>query len=179
MHTNTRTRTTSVAAKSSKPLPAGVAYLALCLCLCACDASRVYEQYRTIPGEGWHKDSCAVFDVYISDSAMLSNLYINLRNTSAYPFCNIYLFVKVTAPSGAFTCDTVEYMLADQYGRWYGKGFAKVLDNRLTFRKHVRFPRSGVYRFEVQQGMRLDVLPYVANVGLRIEREHLLDIAGE
>ena len=61
-------------------------------------------------------------------------------------------------------------MLADQHGRWYGKGFSSLIDNRLAFRKQVRFPRSGVYRFVVWQGMRMDVLPHVTGVGLRIEK---------
>jgi gliding motility-associated lipoprotein GldH len=135
----------------------------------------VYDQYKAIPDKGWHKDSCAVFDVTIGDSTTLNNLYINLRNTSSYPFCNIYLFIKVTAPSGVFTRDTVEYMLADQYGQWSGKGFSKMLDNRLAYRKLVRFPHGGVYRFEVQQGMRMDVLPHITDVGLRIEKIVALD----
>jgi gliding motility-associated lipoprotein GldH len=159
----------SVTTKTGWRLPVAAAIIALCLC--ACDASRVYERYCTMPIEGWHKDSCAVFDVYVSDTTTLNSLYVDLRHTSSYPFCNIYLFVKATAPSGAATCDTVEYMLADPYGRWYGKGFSSVIDNRLAFRKLVRFPRSGAYRFEVRQGMRTDVLPHVLNVGLRIEKQ--------
>jgi gliding motility-associated lipoprotein GldH len=153
---------------NAKRLPIAIAIFALCLC--ACNNSRVYERYSAIPNESWHKDSCAVFDVYISDTATLNNLYINLRHTSSYPFCNIYLFVQATAPSGVFTRDTVEYLLADHYGRWYGKGFSRIIDNRLAFRKFVRFPHSGVYRFEVCHGMRMNVLPYVIDVGLRIEK---------
>ncbi|MDR0711603.1 MAG: gliding motility lipoprotein GldH, partial [Prevotellaceae bacterium] len=55
----------SVTVKSSRRLPVATAIIALCLC--ACDASRVYERYSAMPTEGWHKDSCAVFDVYVSD----------------------------------------------------------------------------------------------------------------
>ncbi|MDR3367387.1 MAG: gliding motility lipoprotein GldH [Prevotellaceae bacterium] len=161
--------TPSATTKSRKLPPIAAAILALCLC--ACDASRVYERYCAIPAQGWHKDSCAVFDVSISDTATLNSLYVDLRHTSSYPFCNIYLFIKATAPSGLFTRDTVEYMLANPYGQWYGKGFSRVIDNRLAFRKFVRFPRSGVYRFEVCQGMRMNVLPHVINVGLRIEKQ--------
>ncbi|MDR3188594.1 MAG: gliding motility lipoprotein GldH [Prevotellaceae bacterium] len=167
---------TTLPAKSRKLTPIAVA--ALALCLCACDASRVYERYCAIPAEGWHKDSCAVFDVHVSDTTSLNNLYINLRHKSSYPFCNIYFFVKATAPSGVFTRDTVEYMLADKYGRWNGKGFSSIMDNRLAFRKLVRFPRSGVYRFEVWQGMRMETLPHVINVGLRVEKQDYLDATG-
>jgi len=144
--------------------------MGLALCLCSCDPARVYEQYRSFPIEGWIKDSVAVFSVQIDDTLTMNNVYINLRNTSSYPFCNIYLFVKATAPTGAHAIDTVEYMLADQYGRWQGKGFSKMLDNRLSFRKFVQFPRRGIYTFEIQQGMRTEVLPHISDVGLRIEK---------
>jgi gliding motility-associated lipoprotein GldH len=144
--------------------------MGIALCLCSCDPARVYEQSKNIPAAGGEKDSGAVFSVKVEDTLSLNNVYINLRNTSAYPFSNIFLFVKATAPGGAFALDTVEYMLADQYGHWQGKGFSKILDNRLIFRKQVRFPRSGIYRFEIRQGMRMSVLPHVSDVGLRIEK---------
>jgi gliding motility-associated lipoprotein GldH len=142
---------------------------ALCLAS-ACDSARIYERYKDLPVEGWHKDSLAVFEVDVDDTTTFNNVYINLRNTSSYPFCNLYLFVTARSPQGLAVRDTVEYMLSDDYGRWLGKGFSKYIDNRLIFRKQVQFPRRGVYQFEIQQGMRMDVLPHVSNVGLRIER---------
>ncbi|MDR3296763.1 MAG: gliding motility lipoprotein GldH [Prevotellaceae bacterium] len=146
--------------------------LGMALCLAsACDNTRVYERYKDFSTEGWHKDSLAVFEVSVDDTLGLNNVYINLRNTSSYPFCNIYLFVTARSPQGAAMSDTVEYMLSDDYGRWLGKGFSKYIDNRLIFRKQVQFPRRGIYQFEIQQGMRMDVLPQVSNVGLRIEKE--------
>ena len=144
--------------------------LAFALSLCSCDRARVYEQYKSFPIEGWLKDSAAVFSAPIDDTLAMHNIYINLRNTSSYQYCNIFFFVKATAPTGAYAIDTVEYMLADQYGRWYGKGFSKMLDNRLIFRKFVAFPQSGIYTFEIRQGMRAEVLPHISDVGLRIEK---------
>ncbi|MDR1225707.1 MAG: gliding motility lipoprotein GldH [Prevotellaceae bacterium] len=136
----------------------------------ACDRSVIYNAYKPIPFTGWNKDSAAVFSVSITDSVSTHNVYINLRNNSSYPYCNIYLFVKAISPAGDVAGDTVEYMLTDAYGRWYGKGFSKVIDNRLAFRKFVRFPSKGMYRFEIKQGMRNDILPEISDVGLRIER---------
>jgi gliding motility-associated lipoprotein GldH len=130
----------------------------------------VYDAYKTIPSDGWSKDSVACFNVNVTDTLSTNNVYINLRNNSSYPYCNIYLFVKATSPAGDIASDTVEYMLADVYGRWYGKGFSKLIDNRLAFRKFVRFPYKGVYRFEIKQGMRMDMLPEISDVGLRIEQ---------
>ncbi|MDR2938664.1 MAG: gliding motility lipoprotein GldH [Prevotellaceae bacterium] len=147
-----------------------IAGIILAIFLNSCDPARVYEQYRSFPIEGWVKDSAATFSVKISDTLTMNNVYINLRNTSAYPFSNIFMFVKATAPDSAYTIDTVEYTLADEFGRWTGKGFSKILDNRLIFRKQVIFPRGGIYTFEIQQGMRNEVLPHITDVGLRIEK---------
>ncbi|GHT69826.1 hypothetical protein FACS189452_10580 [Bacteroidia bacterium] len=136
----------------------------------ACNSAVVYETYKNIPGIGWSKDSIATFEVNITDTLALHNIYIDLRNNTAYPYCNLFLFIKTISPTQHFVCDTVEYMLTDSYGRWFGKGFSHIIDNRLEYKKYVQFPTSGTYRFEIQQGMRMYFLLEVVNVGLRIER---------
>ncbi|MGL4364004.1 MAG: gliding motility lipoprotein GldH [Bacteroidales bacterium] len=137
----------------------------------ACSKNVVYEYYKPIENKIWHKDSLITFYVPIEDTLSNNTIYINLRNTSAYPYCNIFFFITTYLPTGVYIKDTVEYMLADQYGKWYGKGFSHLLDNRLLYQKQVHFPQSGVYRFEIQQGMRNETLQYISDVGICIEKE--------
>jgi gliding motility-associated lipoprotein GldH len=144
---------------------------AISVLFAACGKSVVYDANKHIPDAKWIKDSVVAFEVGISDTASLHTLYINLRNNTAYPYCNLFLFIKTIAPSGIFVCDTVEYMLTDAYGRWQGKGFSKYIDNRLEYKSSVQFPVSGVYRVEIMQGMRMYALPDIVSVGLRVEYE--------
>jgi len=142
---------------------------ALLISLASCDQSRVYETSRTI-GSVWSKDSLARFEVNIDDTVSTNSVYVTLRNASSYPYSNVYLFVTTVAPSGAYVRDTMECILADESGRWLGKGFAKYWDSRFAMRKNVKFPEKGTYTFTIQQGMRLEELPGIHDVGIRIER---------
>lgn len=141
----------------------------LLISLVSCDKNRVYEESRELP-KSWNKDSLARFESIITDSLSASNIYVTVRNVSSYPYQNLYLFITTVAPSGAYVRDTLECILADKTGQWLGKGFARYWDHRFPMRKHVVFPEKGTYTFTIQQGMRMDELPGIHDVGIRIER---------
>jgi gliding motility-associated lipoprotein GldH len=142
---------------------------ALLISLASCDKSQVYEKSRPLDNV-WSKDSLARFEVNINDTLSTHSVYVTMRNNSSYPYSNVYLFVTTVAPSGAYVRDTMECILADESGRWLGKGFSKYWDNRFAMRKNVKFPEKGTYTFTIQQGMRLEELPGIHDVGIRIER---------
>ncbi len=151
-------------------------FLAL-VALASCDSKRVYEKNVEVPDYIWHKDSSVYFKVDIEDTVSLHNFYINVRHTGAYQFSNIYLFVNTTMPSGKRFRDTVECMLAGEKGRWMGDGLGDIWDNQVLFKRDVQFPEAGEYVFEYEQAMRsgreasMDLLPFVMDVGLRIEKQ--------
>ena len=66
--------------------------------------------------------------------------------------------------------DTLECPLADVEGHWYGKRTGRYVDSRFVFRRHVIFPRSGRYHFELWHGMRDTNVTGLKSVGLRIEK---------
>ncbi len=136
----------------------------------ACDANRVYEKNITIPDNIWNKDNVLTFDVDINDTISTHNIYVNIRNASHYQYSNLYLFINTTAPSGASIRDTFECILADESGKWLGSGLGDLWDNQIPFKGNVRFPLSGVYRFDMVQAMRGEKLPFIMDAGLRIEK---------
>ncbi len=139
----------------------------------SCDPLHVYEKNKEIPDRKWSKNNAVAFDVKIEDTEDIYNMYINIRHTSDYPFRNIIFFVKTIGPRGTVANDTVEYMLADKKGKWYGGGLGGVYFAQMPFKKNIRFPYTGVYRFELVQGMRKDALNAVRDVGIRIERSRV------
>ncbi len=136
----------------------------------ACDTGLVYENNERIPGNEWSRYHIPVFEVDITDTLNTHNLLINLRNTGEYPMNNLFLFISVTSPEGAYTRDTLELSLAEPSGRWKGKGFGNVWQNRFFYRQNVRFPVKGKYIFEIEQAMRREELPGILDVGLRVEK---------
>ncbi|HDP74345.1 MAG TPA: gliding motility lipoprotein GldH [Bacteroidales bacterium] len=145
-----------------------VAAIAIVICS-ACSDNYVYNGYVTLPGEQWHADSVATFQILVSDTMTYYNLYVNVRNTTDYPFQNLYLFIDIIAPNGASVRDTLECYLADNHGAWLGKGRGKLRDNRFLYRDNVRFGAEGDYTVTLQQAMRVDQLNGVSEVGFRVE----------
>lgn len=145
--------------------------IGLLVAVAACSTPAVYDQQMDIAQYHWDVNAKATFDVSISDTTSIHHIYINVRNTTDYPYSNLYLFIETTSPSGAFLRDTAEYFLIGNNGHWSGKGFGTLRDNQFPYKKYIRFPEEGTYSFSIQQGMRTQNLEGMASIGLRIEKE--------
>lgn len=140
--------------------------------LASCGRSSVYDQSLEIDESGWHEDSIMVFDdVMITDTVSPFNFYINLRHSEDYRYSNFYLFLNTTLPNGHTSRDTIELLLADNSGKWFGNGFGHIKDNRVLVRNGLVFPLTGNYKFTIEQAMREDdqVIEEVKNIGIRVE----------
>ncbi len=120
---------------------------------------------------GWDRDSLLKFEVEISDTLAPYTVFFIIGNDDAYMYRNLYMFVTIDFPKGIQRIDTVDCMLADAKGKWYGK---EVEDNRyenlLLYRDKVRFPFKGKYIFTLEQAMRHKVMNGINKIGLRIEK---------
>jgi gliding motility-associated lipoprotein GldH len=106
------------------------------------------------------------------DTVSNYNFYITLRNTNDYPFRNIYVFLTTVFPDGNTTRDTIDCPLANYQGKWLGKGFGGVYDNRIIYMHNTRFTQLGDYKIIMEQAMRKKELPGIKSVGIRIEKAH-------
>jgi gliding motility-associated lipoprotein GldH len=136
----------------------------------SCDPGRVYEKNIRIPDGIWSRNNSVSFEVIVEDTITPHNLYINVRNAGLYPLSNLYLFVTTIAPSGHTIKDTVQIILADEKGKWLGDGLGDIWNTQRLYKAQVRFAQKGKYLFEFEQAMRLEKLPYILDVGLRIEK---------
>jgi gliding motility-associated lipoprotein GldH len=93
-----------------------------------------------------------------------------VRNAGGYQFSNLFIFFTTTIPSGKMERDTIEITLADETGKWLGDGLGDIWDNRQLFKSNFRFPEKGTYTFTLEQAMRVNPLPQIMDVGIRIER---------
>ena len=144
--------------------------LLLIVSVVSCNPDLVYERNQRIPGNEWSRYYISVFEVEITDTVAAHNLHINMRNTGEYPLSNLFLFISATSPGGSYNRDTIELILAGPSGKWTGRGFGSVWQNRFPYRQYVRFPERGIYKFEIEQAMRIEELPGILDVGLRVEK---------
>jgi gliding motility-associated lipoprotein GldH len=146
------------------------AFSLLTLVLTGCDPNRLFEENKEIADGVWDMNQRVSFDFEVPDTTTKYNLYFNVRNTDDYPFSNLYIFSHVDFPNGKKGVDTIELPLTHPDGSWIGNGQGEIHDCQLIFRRNVRFPVAGKYHMELEQAMRMEKLPGVRDVGVRIEK---------
>jgi gliding motility-associated lipoprotein GldH len=136
----------------------------------ACDKNRFYFKFVEIPGDKWNNKNILHFDVPILDTINSHSVYLLVRNTANYKYNNLFLFVTTTSPLGYSIRDTLELTLADQRGKWTGKGAADIFTSQHPYKINVRFPYRGVYSFDIEQALWEKDLMNISDIGLRIDR---------
>ena len=147
-----------------------LAFLLIGIVLSSCDNKVVFERNISLPENRWEASNIVHLETTIEDTSAAHNLYINIRNAGGYQFSNLFVFFTTTTPKGEIERDTVELILADERGKWLGDGLGDIWDNRILFKRNFRFPQSGIYKFDLQQAMRVPILPQVMDAGIRIEK---------
>ncbi len=147
----------------------------------SCDSNRVYDEYKSIPDQ-WHKDSVVSFKITPPDTINNYNLFVNVRNTNAYKYSNLFLVVELNYPNGKTLKDTLEYRMAAPDGTFLGSGFTDIKENKLWYKGYDQpfvFNEAGDYKIKVQHAMRKngDVngvlnLEGITDVGFRIEQDN-------
>ncbi len=144
-------------------------FIILSLVALSCNPGKSYAINEVFPTEGWSKYNKPEFNIEIDDTISSYDLHFSVRSSHKYPYRNLFLFVTTTSPQGISIKDTVEYQLADETGKWYGKGLGDIYNLSLPYKINVVFPVSGEYRFKIEQGMRNDRLEGILDLGLIIK----------
>ena len=138
--------------------------------LSSCGQPAIFDEQINIDNAKWFKGESARFSVAINDSLTAYDFYLTVRNTTNYRYSNLYIFLLTHFPNGNLSRDTIECILADNTGKWLGKGWGSMKENTILLKQNLRFPLTGEYQFLIQQAMRVDTLEGISNVGLRIEK---------
>jgi len=145
--------------------------LAILAVNCTHNKNVVFTDSAVMPDATWSLTDNPDFRIIVDDTTTRTNVFFSIRTGSDYPFRNIWLFVTATSPDGKTNItDTLQYDLADEKGKWYGKGFGDIHELKLPYRQNVFFPAKGTYHFKIQHGMRTGDLKGVYDIGVRVEK---------
>jgi gliding motility-associated lipoprotein GldH len=140
------------------------------LLLSSCNSNVVFSDTHAMAENTWKLMEIPSFRAEVDDTLASSNIFFTLRSSSSYQFRNIWLFVTTIAPDGKSITDTLQFNLADEKGKSYGRGFGDIRELDLPYKSNVYFPLKGIYQFRIQHGMRVEDLKGVYDFGLRIEK---------
>ena len=154
--------------KRDKIKKRGLSALFCLLLITGCSNNVVFQETKDLPAHGWEIDSVVVFKYNATDTSGMYDIVIDIRNDGNYHYQNFWLFINSTSPSRVVFKDTLECVLADNFGRWIGKGGGTLYQLPVSFMQQIKFPERGVYQFELIQGMREKTLTGIRDIGLRI-----------
>ncbi len=152
-----------------------LAFAFLLLTCVACDPGLVFNESHPVPDQQWKRSEPFVFTTdSITDIQQGYNAFIDYRVTLDYKYRNIYFFVTIEMPDKQVIRDTVQDELMDVEGNWKEdvSGFATIKEKEFlpAYRKNFRFPKPGVYKFIIQQGMADESLGEMVDVGFKLRK---------
>ncbi len=136
--------------------------------LSSCGENALYDEQFTIENGQWPKDKAIHFEVEVPDTITPYDFYLIVRHTNNYRYSNIYFFLNTDFPNNNKTRDTIECILANNEGKWLGKGWGEMKEDDILLNKNMHFPVTGKYDFYFIQAMRQDTLKDIVSLGLKI-----------
>jgi gliding motility-associated lipoprotein GldH len=121
------------------------------------------SQYQFIDSDGWAYGDTLTFSPELSTPIADGCLTLSLRHTNEYIYSNLWLEVTTT-DSLATRVDTINVVLADELGRWQGRGIGTDFQNTDTLFSRIRLRRP--VTIKVRHIMRVDRLTDIEQVGI-------------
>lgn len=136
--------------------------------------SNQYQKQVSIENATWHSSLQPEFEIEISDSSSLYDVYVLLRNDNSYEISNIWLKLYVLPPGSEHykVYDRIELTLADNTGKWIGRSFGDMWETKtlIAAKDSTIFSKPGLYKIKFEQIMRTDPLVGILNVGLNVTK---------
>jgi gliding motility-associated lipoprotein GldH len=141
--------------------------------LSGCMPAPYFQKVEAVPRNAWAYNFIPAFTFDISDTNTTYQPYLIIRHTQAYPYCNLWIWLHIKTPGDTTTRkERINITLAEATGKWMGRGMGEIYEQRmpLTLSDSAHIGKAGTYTISLEQNMRINPLPEVLNVGLRVEK---------
>ena len=140
------------------------------IAVAGCAPVELYERTVNIPNAAWQQEYVPEFSFNVPDSTRYYNVFVVMRHTNRYPVRNVYMNIAIKYPADS-VARVQQFNLPLASGeQWLGNGMGDIYERRVQlFAQPVRFNHSGQVTFSLQHNMRINPLPHVMQVGLRVE----------
>lgn len=140
------------------------------ICL-SCNTRETYMHYKNIDDSLWSKNDTLYFEI---DSSLIEPgipyaISIEVVNNAAYPYRNIWFYTWDNFKDTIFEAAEKQYMMADEYGKWYGSGFGALYQLSFLYNEPISFKEKRNYLIKLVHGMRDEPLEGIEKVGLKIK----------
>jgi gliding motility-associated lipoprotein GldH len=141
--------------------------LLVSICFSCTDKDKVVDVKNL--NNAWNKNQKLVFKFNSEDAQKAKNIIFVVRNNNNYPYSNLRLIVNFESPTKKIKTDTLNYILAKPDGEWIGTGFGETKEILFQYKLNYNFAEKGLYKINVTQAMRRNILPGIEDFGIKIE----------
>ncbi len=144
------------------------------------DDDRYFEQNIDIENATWDRTQTPSLSFEIEDTSSKYHLVYTVRNSSDYPYYNLYLKSQLIDSTGLIvdTFNSELYLFDATTGKPFGASnnllgdaLGEIYDGRYLCQSYYKFDKPGAYTFSIEQGMRKEeALEGIMAIGLRIEK---------
>ena len=139
-------------------------------CSSKSDTTIVYHSYHSLPNGKWAKSDTITMEYPFDSVPETYRVFLELRNTSNYPYRNLNLIVQDNFPDSAtFRLDSLSINLADSTGRWLGKGWGSIYQLSVPI-KSVYSLHPYNYKIKIINNMIDANLEGINDMGIRMEK---------
>ena len=156
-------------------------FLLTCLifsCMLSCESNIVFIKYNSVNG-AWQKDSVQNFSFQNEDKSILTNTYLILRFNEKYRYDNIFVIITVNNSSEIISRDTIEYRVADNFGKLIGSKMINIYELNLPHKMDFQLMPKENYFINVEHAMRniketlgVETLEGVLDIGYKLEKNN-------
>ncbi len=146
-----------------------LALITICL-LSACSTNAVMEEQQQIKENNWDYTDSKTFTAQITDTVQHYNIYVSVRHGFNFEWRNMWVKIETTFPDGKMYERRVNLLLSDADGVWHGDCLGDNCDMLIPIQDNAFFPQQGKYTFKVSQDMRVNPLPHIKTIGMRLEK---------
>ncbi len=123
-----------------------------------------YSDFRNLPQEGWAYSDTFKFTPSTTDSIAQGNLSIALRHNNNYHYSNLWVEINYPINDSTIKSDTINILLADIYGKWYGKGIGTSFQIEKNILENIKINKGDF--FSIRHIMRVDTLKDIEQIGI-------------
>jgi gliding motility-associated lipoprotein GldH len=160
---------------TSKKIMRRLSLFACCFTGCllifsSCDRKRIFEENKQITDYKWNYADAPTFVTEVKDTNTHYNVIVNVRHSFEFEWRNLWVKIQTTLPDGRTSEKRINLVLSEPDGHWHGDCLGDNCDLQIPIQENAIFPVPGKYTFKITQDMRVNPLPLVKSIGLRIEK---------
>lgn len=141
----------------------------------SCEVEKTH--HHSFLDSNWNSKQIVKFDITTKDSTQARISNISIRHNDSYRYQNIIFFLNHSYKENIISTNTIELLLAEDDGRWIGKGKSNIKEFSTTILSP-KIYQNGIHTFSLELAMRdnastkLDNLDGISDISFYLTTEN-------